>query len=227
MAISPVLFIGLICLAGGGSLFPAVEAIWLTVPTSGERCVYEDIQANVVVVLDYICIDEAFTQLGPTLDVRVTSPYGKELYKIANVTHGQAAFTTSESGTFLACLAMHHDQSHHSVNNSVIVSLDWKMGIRAKDWDSVAKKEKIEASPSFPIHIYGVELEIRKSTEYASAIRANILYLRIREAYMREINEKTNQRVAQLALMSFGVAFGVSIIQVWHLKRFFLKKKLL
>ncbi|KAG7576772.1 GOLD domain [Arabidopsis thaliana x Arabidopsis arenosa] len=217
MAISPVLFIGLICLAGGGSLFPAVEAIWLTVPTSGERCVYEDIQANVVVVLDYICIDEAFTQLGPTLDVRVTSPYGKELYKIANVTHGQAAFTTSESGTFLACLAMHHDQSHHSVNNSVIVSLDWKMGIRAKDWDSVAKKEKIE----------GVELEIRKSTEYASAIRANILYLRIREAYMREINEKTNQRVAQLALMSFGVAFGVSIIQVWHLKRFFLKKKLL
>ncbi|KAG7581010.1 GOLD domain [Arabidopsis suecica] len=217
MAISPVLFIGLICLAGCGSLFQAVEAIWLTVPTTGERCVYEDIQANVVVVLDYICIDEAFTQLGPTLDVRVTSPYGKELYKIANVTHGQAAFTTSESGTFLACLAMHHDQSHHSVNNSVIVSLDWKMGIRAKDWDSVAKKEKIE----------GVELEIRKSTEYASAIRANILYLRIREAYMREINEKTNQRVAQLALMSFGVAFGVSIIQVWHLKRFFLKKKLL
>jgi len=28
------------------------------------------------------------------------------------------------------------------------------MGIRAKDWDSVAKKEKIEASPSFPILIY-------------------------------------------------------------------------
>jgi len=71
MAISPVLFIGLIYLAGGGSLFPGVEAIWLTVPESGERCVYEEIQANVVVVLDYICIDDAFTQLGPTLDVRV------------------------------------------------------------------------------------------------------------------------------------------------------------
>ncbi|AEE74954.1 Transmembrane emp24 domain-containing protein p24delta6 [Arabidopsis thaliana] len=217
MAISPVLFIGLIYLAGGGSLFPGVEAIWLTVPESGERCVYEEIQANVVVVLDYICIDDAFTQLGPTLDVRVTSPYGKELYKIANVTHGQAAFTTSESGTFLACLAMHHDQSHHSVNSSVIVSLDWKMGIRAKDWDSVAKKEKIE----------GVELEIRRSTEYASAIRANILYLRIREAYMREINEKTNTRVNQLGLMSLGVAIVVSISQVLYLKRYFLKKKLI
>lgn len=78
--------------------------------------------------------------------MQVTSPYGKELYKTANVTHGQAAFTTSESGTFLACLSMHHDQTHHSFNNSVIVSLDWKMGIRTKDWDSVAKKEKIEAS---------------------------------------------------------------------------------
>jgi len=30
------------------------------------------------------------------------------------------------------------------------------------------------------IWFQGVELEIRRSTEYASAIRANILYLRIR-----------------------------------------------
>jgi len=26
------------------------------------------------------------------------------------------------------------------------VNLDWKIGIAAKDWDSVAKKEKIEVS---------------------------------------------------------------------------------
>ncbi|XP_010492758.1 PREDICTED: transmembrane emp24 domain-containing protein p24delta6-like [Camelina sativa] len=217
MAISPVLFIGLICLAGGASIFPAVEAIWLSVPTSGVKCVYEEIQADVVVVLDYMCIDEGFTQLGPTLDVQVTSPYGKELYKTVNVTYGQAAFTTSESGTFLACLSMHHDQTHHSLNNSVIVNIDWKIGIRTKDWDSVAKKEKIE----------GVELAVRKSTEIVSGIKANILYLRLREAYMRDINEKTNKRVAHLSLMSLGLAICVSVIQVWHLKRYFLKKKLI
>ncbi|KAL1187870.1 Transmembrane emp24 domain-containing protein p24delta6 [Cardamine amara subsp. amara] len=217
MAISPVLFIGLICLAGGGSLFPVVEAIWLTVPTTGVKCVYEKIEANVIVVADYLCIDEGFTQFGPTLDVRVTSPYGNELYNQKNVTYGQVAFTTSEMGTYSACIAMHHDQTHHTLNNSCIVSLDWRMGIRTKDWDSVAKKEKIE----------GVELQLRKSTEVVSGIRANMLYLKIRESYMREINEKTNKRVAQLSFISLGVSLVVSLIQVWHLKRFFLKKKLI
>ena len=71
MAILPLLVIALVCLAGGGSLLPAAEAIWLTVPSSGERCVYEEIHANVVVVVDYLCIDQNNIGLGPTVDVRV------------------------------------------------------------------------------------------------------------------------------------------------------------
>lgn len=103
-----------------------------------------------------------------------------------------------------------------------------------------------------------MELELRKSTEIVSAIRENILYLKLRlviitlisilvvynlqkkkrfrilrvllwcrEAHMREVNEKTNERVAKLSFMSIGVSFIVSLLQVWHLKRFFLKKKLI
>ena len=69
------------------------------------------------------------------------------MYKRTNVTQGRFAFTTSESGTYLACLSMHKDQTHYAVDNSTaIVSLDWKMGIGTKDWDPIAKKEKIEAS---------------------------------------------------------------------------------
>ncbi|RID71400.1 hypothetical protein BRARA_C03340 [Brassica rapa] len=216
MTMSPLLFIGLICLAGGGSLLPA-EAIWLTIPSSGERCVYEMIQANVVVVGDYLCIDQDNVGFGPTIDIHVTSPNGKELYKKTNETHGQFAFTTSETGTYFACLSSHHDQSHYTVNGTAIVSLDWKMGIRTKDWDAVAKKQKIE----------GVELELRKSEERVNEISANIIYLRVREAYMREVNDKTNKRVAQLSFMSLGLSITVSLFQVWHLKRFFLKKKLI
>ncbi|KAJ4893314.1 Transmembrane emp24 domain-containing protein p24delta6 [Raphanus sativus] len=218
MAISPLLFISLICLAGGGSLLPAGEAIWLTIPSSGEKCVYEEIHANVVVVVDYLCIDQNNIGLGPTVDVRVNSAYGKELYKKTNETHGQFAFTTSETGTYLACFWMHHDQTHYTADNSTaVINLDWKTGIQTKDWDAVAKKEKIE----------GVELELRKSSERINEIRANIIYLRFRESSMREVNEKTNQRVARLSFMSLGVCLFVSLFQVWHLKRFFLKKKLI
>ncbi|KAL0716985.1 hypothetical protein Bca4012_066307 [Brassica carinata] len=93
------------------------------------------------------------------------------------------------------------------------------MGIRTKDWDAVAKKEKSEAS--------GVELELRKSVERVNEVSANMIYLRLREASMREINEKTKKRVAQLSFMSLGLSVNISLFQLWHLKRFSVKKKLI
>jgi hypothetical protein len=52
----------------------------------------------------------------------------------------QFAFTTSEAGNFLACFSVDGD----SKGLVVKLNLDWKIGIAAKDWDSVAKKEKLE-----------------------------------------------------------------------------------
>ncbi|KAF2583281.1 hypothetical protein F2Q68_00002842, partial [Brassica cretica] len=142
---------------------------------------------------------------------------GRNYTKKTNETHGQFAFTTSETGTYFACLSSHHDQSHYTVNGTAIVSLDWKMGIRTKDWDAVAKKQKIEAQL------------IHNSYNTIFSANESLLIIKIlcREAYMREVNDKTNKRVAQLSFMSLGLSITVSLFQVWHLKRFFLKKKLI
>lgn len=75
--------------------------------------------------------------------LQVTSPYGNNLYHQENVTHGQFAFTTTEAGNYLACFWV--DESHKATTG-VSVSLDWRTGIAAKDWETVARKEKIEAS---------------------------------------------------------------------------------
>jgi len=74
--------------------------------------------------------------------LQVTSPFGNNVHHNENVTQGQFAFTTTESGNYVACFWM--DGKHPE--GSVSVSLDWKTGISAKDWDSVAKKEKIEVN---------------------------------------------------------------------------------
>lgn len=76
-------------------------------------------------------------QRSPLL--QVTSPYGNNLHHNENVTHGQFAFTTNEAGNYLACFWLDKHQDHE-----VSLALDWKNGIAAKDWESVAKKEKIE-----------------------------------------------------------------------------------
>ncbi|KAH9751714.1 hypothetical protein WN944_006395 [Citrus x changshan-huyou] len=189
------------------------DAIWLNLPATGTKCVSEEIQNNVVVLADYVVVSDDHSHI-PTISVKVTSPYGNNLHNRENVTYGQFAFTTHEAGNYLACFWV---DGHNPGGGDVSVNIDWKTGIAAKDWESVARKEKLE----------GVELELRKLEGAVEAIHENLLYLKTKEAEMREVSEKTNSRVAWYSLMSLGVCIVVSGVQVWHLKRFFQKKKLI
>ncbi|XP_068314129.1 transmembrane emp24 domain-containing protein p24delta3-like [Pyrus communis] len=195
------------------SVFPTGEAIWMNLPSSDTKCVSEEIQNNVVVLGDYVVISDDRSH-SPTISVKITSPYGNNLHHMENETDGQFAFTTQESGTYQACFSVDGNKREGS---SVSVSLDWKIGIAAQDWDSVARKEKIE----------GVELELRKLEQVVEAVHAHLLYLKNREVDMRNLSERTNSRVAWFSMMSLGLCIGVSSMQLWHLKRFFHKKKLI
>ncbi|KAL7002001.1 hypothetical protein U1Q18_003149 [Sarracenia purpurea var. burkii] len=202
----------MLCLTCG--LLQGSEAIWLNLPASGTKCVSEEIHNNVVVLADYVVVPEDHTYPSPTISVKVTSPYGDSLHHHENVTHGQFAFTTKESGNYLACFWM---DSHHQGGGDVSVNLEWRIGIAAKDWESVARKEKIE----------GVELELRKLEGAVEAIHENLLYLKSREAEMRTVSETTNARVAWFSIMSLGMCIAVSFLQLSYLTRFFQKKKLI
>lgn len=48
-----------------------------------------------------------------------------------------------------------------------------------------------------------------------------------REAEMREVSEATNSRVAWFSIMAIGLCIVVSVLQLWHLTRYFQKKKLI
>lgn len=51
-------------------VLPIAEAVWLTIPSSGTKCVSEEIQTNVVVLADYYVITDDVPQLLP-VSVRV------------------------------------------------------------------------------------------------------------------------------------------------------------
>ncbi|CAL5434474.1 unnamed protein product [Camellia sinensis] len=212
-------------------LVPVSQGIWLNLPATGTKCVSDEIHNNVVVLADYVVIAEDHTQVSPTISVKVTSPYGNNLHHQENVTHGQFAFTTKEAGNYLACFWV---DGHHQGGGDVNVNLEWRTGIAAKDWESVARKEKLEGRSRFPSALpkvsdlpMGVELELRKLEGAVEAIHENLLYLKSREAEMRTVSETTNARVAWYSIMSLGICIVVSAMQLWYLKRFFQKKKLI
>ncbi|KAF8411789.1 hypothetical protein HHK36_004348 [Tetracentron sinense] len=206
--------LGLVVLWWMGDLVPLGQALWLGLPAAGTKCVSEEIQNNVVVLADFTVVSDDVSLQIPTISAKVTSAYGNNLYHVENVTQGMFAFTTTEAGNYMACFWV---DVYHQGATAASVNLDWKIGIAARDWESVAKKEKIE----------GVELELRKLEGLVEAIHENLLYLKGREADMREVSERTNSRVAWYSIMSLGVCIGVSALQLWHLKHYFQKKKLI
>ncbi|KAK6132316.1 hypothetical protein DH2020_033940 [Rehmannia glutinosa] len=173
------------------AVVPAARGLWLDLPSSGAKCVSEELHDNVVVLGDYYAfIGEDYdvnSTANPTVSVKVTSPYGNNLYHQEKVSHGQFAFTTTESGNYLACFSV--------------------------DSDHGGKK--------------GLELELKKLEDNVEAIHQNLNYLINREAEMREVSETTNARVAWYSLMSLGVCIFVSVFQLWFLRRYFQKKKLI
>ncbi|CAN1305218.1 Transmembrane emp24 domain-containing protein p24delta3 [Linum perenne] len=219
---SPSCFFSLLLLMS--SFWITTDAIWLSIPATGTKCVSEELSNKVVVLADYVVVADDNNH-HPTISVKVTSPYGNHLYQKESSIQGQFAFTTEEAGNYLACFWM--DGPHHGRNN-VSVNLDWKTGITAKEWETVAKKEKVEMHFSrLAIKIQGVEQELKKLEGAVEAIHENLLYLKNRESEMRIVNEKTNNRVAWFSIMSLGVCISVSFLQLWHLKRFFQKRKLI
>ncbi|KAA3460912.1 hypothetical protein CXB51_033976 [Gossypium anomalum] len=209
MTFPPLLVVLLLALSTG----PLCDAIWLNIPKTGTKCVSEEIHSNVVVLADYVVVSVEDGQTA-TIAVKVTSPYGNNLHHRENVTYGRFAFTTEEAGNYLACF---WSDNRTRGSGEVVVNIDWKTGIAAKDWESVARKEKLQ----------GVELELRKLEGAVEAIHENLLYLKSREAEMRSTSETTNARVAWFSIMSLGICIVVSGLQVWYLKRFFQKKKLI
>ncbi|KAJ0896216.1 putative GOLD domain-containing protein [Helianthus annuus] len=60
-----------------------------------------------------------------------------------------------------------------------------------------------------------------------STTECQILCVGCREQEMQQLNSKTNSRMALLSFLSLFVCLSVAGLQVWHLKSFFEKKKLI
>jgi hypothetical protein len=144
---------------------------------------------------------------------QVTSPYGNSMHYAENVQSGHFAFTATEAGDYLACFWA----PDHKPPVTIGFEFDWRSGVSAKDWPSVAKKGKVDM----------MELELKKLEETIKNIHEEMFYLREREEEMQDLNRRTNSRMAWLGFLSLGICLSVAGLQLWHLKTFFERKKLL
>lgn len=173
------------------------------------KCFAEELNAKALVLATYSVVSDD----SPKISVKVSSPYGKTMHFQEHVSRGEFSFASNEEGTYTACFWVPEAPR----GSKLSIQFDWKTGVAAKDWASIAKRERID----------GIELEIRKLEDAVQGIHDEMLYLREREEEMRNVNESTNSRLAWFSITSLFICLLVGGLQVWHLKTFFEKKKLL
>ncbi|CAL9064548.1 unnamed protein product [Musa banksii] len=221
---------------------PPACALRFELQSGNTKCISEDIKLHAMSVGKYAVVNPSDS--GPLLDshkitVRVTSPYGNSIHYADLVDSGNFAFTSNEEGDYLACLWA----PDHKPPATMVVEFEWRTGVTAKDWPNVAKKGQIDVSEllsllmlsaclirTFTYEYFALnvmELELKKLEDTIKSIHDEMFYLREREEQMQDMNRSTNSRMAWLSFLSLAVCLSVAGLQLWHLKTFFERKKLL
>ncbi|KAM7269143.1 hypothetical protein ACFE04_024640 [Oxalis oulophora] len=199
-------------------LFPnRYECMRFELRSGHTKCISEDIKSNAMTVGKYYVVNPNELQPLPDLfkiTVRLTTSLGNNYHYADNMETGHFAFTAVESGDYTACFWL---PDHHNSTITVIVDFDWRTGVHAKDWGNVAKKGNIEV----------MEMELKKMYEQVISIQEEMFYLRGREDEMQELNKSTNSEMAALGFLSLIICLSVAGMQLWHLKTFFEKKKII
>ncbi|XP_058226307.1 transmembrane emp24 domain-containing protein p24delta9-like [Rhododendron vialii] len=193
-----------------------VQSMRFDLQSGSTKCITEDIKNNAMTVGKYSVVNpnEGFP-IPDThrITVKVTSPHGNNYHYGDTVGSGTFAFTASETGDYMACFWA----TDHKPVMTFSVDFDWKSGVAAKDWSKVAKKGQIEV----------MELELKKMYDTVSSIHDEMFYLREREEEMQRLNRATNSKMATFSFFSLMFCLSVAGLQLWHLKAFFERKKLI
>ncbi|CAK9186140.1 unnamed protein product [Ilex paraguariensis] len=199
-----------------GFLSTIAQSVRFDLQSGHTKCIAEDIKSNSMTVGKYSIVNPNEGHPMPEshkITVRVTSAYGNNYHYADHVESSQFAFQAVEAGDYMACFWA----ADHKPQTTVTIDFDWKSGVAAKDWTNVAKKGSVEV----------LELELKKLHETVTSIHDEMFYLREREQEMQELNRSTNSRMAWLGFFSLAVCLSVAGLQLWHLKTFFEKKKLI
>ncbi|KAL0385894.1 UNVERIFIED_CONTAM: Transmembrane emp24 domain-containing protein p24delta9 [Sesamum radiatum] len=193
-----------------------VQSVRFDLESGHTKCISEDIKSNSMTVGKYHIVNPNEGHPLPDshrVTVRVTSAYGNSYHYSDHVTEGHFAYQAVEPGDYMACFFA----ADHKPHTSLTIDFDWKSGVAAKDWTNVAKKGSVEL----------MELELKKMFDVVQSIHDEMYYLRAREEEMQQLNRSTNNKMFWFSFLSILVCLSVAGLQLWHLKSFFEKKKLI
>uniref|UniRef100_A0A8C7F8Z2 Transmembrane p24 trafficking protein 10 n=1 Tax=Oncorhynchus kisutch TaxID=8019 RepID=A0A8C7F8Z2_ONCKI len=197
-------------------LFDLTFSITFYLPVNHRKCLREEIHKDVLVTGEY----EVSEQPNAKTNLKITDSSGHILYSKEDASKGKFAFTTEDYDMFEVCFESKSPLAMGMGTGRVtdqLVNLDMKHGVEAKNYEEIAKVEKLKP----------LEVELRRLEDLSESIVNDFAYMKKREEEMRDTNESTNIRVLYFSIFSMCCLIGLATWQVFYLRRFFKAKKLI
>uniref|UniRef100_A0A4W5QUR6 Transmembrane p24 trafficking protein 10 n=1 Tax=Hucho hucho TaxID=62062 RepID=A0A4W5QUR6_9TELE len=154
-------------------LIESVLSISFFLPVNSRKCLREEIHKDVLVTGEYVISDESNTKL------KITDSSGHILYSKEDATKGKFAFTTEDYDMFEVCFESKSPMGTGRIPDQ-LVNLDMKHGVEAKNYEEIAKVEKLKP----------LEVELRRMEDLSESIVNDFAYMKRREEEMRDTNGK-------------------------------------
>ncbi|XP_073339939.1 transmembrane emp24 domain-containing protein 10-like [Pagrus major] len=193
-------------------LLDLASAIQFYLPVRSVKCLHEDIHKNVLVTGEYEVSQEPET----TTNLKITDADGFLLFTKENVTRGKFSFTTENHDQFEICFHSTVPMGGGRVPDR-LVTLNMKHGVEAENYEEIAGVEKMTP----------LEAKLRILEHLSQSIADDFDYMKKRGKEMGQTNASTNTRVLFINIISMSCLSALAIWQVFYLRRFFRRKKLI
>ncbi|KAF9180354.1 vesicle coat component [Haplosporangium sp. Z 767] len=155
-----------------------------------------------------------------SLEVNDDSEHQNQLWRKETLTEDlqRTTFLTKQAGEVVACFSNVLEDGYKPDPRYVrTVDIIFDVGAETIDYAKLAETEKLRP----------MELELRKLEDLVRDILENMEHLQEREKKMRNTNESTNERVQWFSTLTMVVLVSLGVWQIFYLKRFFRKKRLI
>uniref|UniRef100_A0A7E4VYJ7 GOLD domain-containing protein n=1 Tax=Panagrellus redivivus TaxID=6233 RepID=A0A7E4VYJ7_PANRE len=187
------------------ALVVPVQSYFIAIDANEEKCFFERVTQGTKMGLMFEVAEGGFLDI----DVKITSPDHKEIYKGERESSGKYTFAADMDGSYTYCFS---NKMSTMTPKMVLFTMD-----------VAAPGAANPADPNAPSDADGQKLEemIKELSNALTSVKHEQEYMEVRERVHRGINENTNSRVVIWALFEAIVLVLMTAGQVFYLKRFF------
>uniref|UniRef100_A0A915CV67 GOLD domain-containing protein n=1 Tax=Ditylenchus dipsaci TaxID=166011 RepID=A0A915CV67_9BILA len=197
----------LLMLAAVASFLPGPShAYFIHIDANEEQCFFDRVTSGTKLGLMFEVAEGGFLDI----DVKITSPDNREIYKGERESSGKYTFAAHMDGVYTYCFSNRMSTMTPKV---VMFTIDIapageQHAAAAGDANHDAESQKLEDM-------------IKELSSSLTAVKHEQEYMEVRERVHRSINENTNSRVVLWAIFEAVVLVSMTIGQIYYLKRFF------